>query len=350
MSRSTLDYGSELDALLVEAFHAYRQGLHRQPQPHSPMPPRDFDALMFLGTIGWVPPESRLQLRSLNSACSKGLTAARQGRLDEALRHYEHAWERLERLEDATRLAWLLGVSTYQAGVAYLDFRRGCIQHACERLDRAMDADLELEQAGLPVMQMHRIQQGHNLARMDFRMQRCEPAVRLTGVLLAYLEHQVYELPYHRDWRPRELQAVPRSLLRSMIHQILGETAGYIVTGDATSEEWRLLIETSRLCRNPETAIFPQAQYALWAQSDRLGNNSEGYLRNLKRFFRSGIRHCHLLWYAAMIELVGFCREMDTRHSRRVRDAILRDSSKWKNLPYSLRSYLDHSEMQRNVA
>ena len=350
MSRSTLDSGVELDALLIEAFYAYRQGLHRQPLTHSPMPPRDFDALTFLGTIGWVAPESRLRLRNLNIACSEGLTAARQGRLDEALRQYARAGGYLDRLEDDTRLAWLLGVSTYQSGVAYLDFRRGCARQACERLDCAMDADLELEQAGLPVMQMHRIQQGHNLARMNFRLGYREIAVRLAGVLLAYMERQTRELPYHHDWLARGLQAVPRNLLRAMIHQIIGETAGHIATGDASVEEWSVLIETSHLCRDPETAIFPQVQYALRAQSDRLKNNSEGYLRNLERFFRIGIHHCHLLWYAVMIELVGFCCEVDTRHARQIGDVILRDSAKWKSLPPFLRNYFDLRASQRNVA
>jgi hypothetical protein len=50
MSRSPLGPGSELDVLLLEAFHAYRRGLLRQPLSHSSMPPRDFDALLFLST------------------------------------------------------------------------------------------------------------------------------------------------------------------------------------------------------------------------------------------------------------------------------------------------------------
>lgn len=350
MSRSPLGPGSELDGLLLQAFHAYRQGLLRQPQPHSSMPPRDFDALMFLGALGWAPLAERLQLRNLGYACGKGLTAARQGRLDESLRHYHQAREHLDRLEDGTRLAWLLGASTYWAGVAYLDFRRGFAQQAREHLDLAMDSDLELEQAGLPVIQMHRIQQGHNLVRMEFRLERREPAVELAAALLAYMEGQTGELPYHHAWKPRELRAVPRGLLEAMIHQIAGETAGCIVTGEAPSAEWNILIAASRLCGDPETAVSPQAQYALRAQRNRLRNDPEGYLRDLERFFRFGIRHCHRLWYAVMVELVDFCREADTHRSRQVRDVILRDSARWKGLPSFLRDRLDPPTAQRSVA
>jgi tetratricopeptide (TPR) repeat protein len=350
MSRSPLGPGSELDVLLLETFHAYRRGLLRQPLPHSSMPPRDFDALMFLGTIGWIPLADRLQLRGLGHDCGQGLTAARQGRFDESIRHYKQAREHLDRLQDGTRPAWLLGVSTYRSGVAYLDFRRGFAQQAREHLDRAMDADLELEQMGLPVMQMNRIQQGHNLARMEFRLRGRRSAIALAAALLAYLEGQIKDLPYHRDWGPKGLRAVPRGVLEAMIHQILGETAGCIVTGEAPPEEWSVLIETSRLRGDPETAVSPQAQYALRAQRNLLMNDPEGYLRDLERFFRFGIGYCHRLWYAVMVEWVDFCREADTHRSRQVRDVILRDSAKWKGLPSFLRDRLGHPAARRGVA
>lgn len=350
MSPSPIGLESELDTLLLAAFHAYRRGLLRQPQTPSPMPPRDFDALLFLGTIGWVPPESRRQLRDLDQACGKGLTAARQGLLPESAGHYQRAEEHLGRLREGPRPAWLLGFATYQSGVAYLDFRRGSLRQARERLDLSMDSALELERSGLPVMQMNRIQQGHNLSRIEMRLGRRDSAIALAAALLAYLEGQIDDLPYHRDWWPKGLQAVPRSVQETMIHQILGETAGYIVTGEAPSKEWSALIEISRLRKEAGTAVSPQAQYALRAQSNRLMGDAEGYLRELERFFRLGIRHCHRLWYALMVELVDFCREVDTRRSRQVRDVILRDSARWKNLPLFLRDRLDRPAVRRSVA
>ena len=350
MSRQSGAAGAALDALLIEAFQSYREGLRRQPPPPAPLPPRDFDVLCFLGTIGWMPPGHRLRLRNLGIACSAGLAAARKGQLDEALGHYEQARESLDSLGGAGRQAWLLGTSTYQPGAAYVDFRRGAAERARDRLDLAMDAALELEQLGLPVMQMHRIQQGHNLARMDLRLGRRETATKLAGMLLAYLEGRIDELPYHRDWRAWSLRAVQRSLVRAMIHQVIGETAGRIVAGDAPEEEWRGLIEASRISRDPETAVVPQVQYALRAQGGRLAGDPEGYLRNLERFFRGGIRHCHPLWYAVMVELVEFCGELDTRPARQVRDVILHDSAKWKGLPTFLGNRLGGPTALRTVA
>lgn len=341
MSGRPLANSSKLDALLVRAFNAYRAGLCRQPPPQQQVPHRGFDTLRFLGTLGWMSNEQRLKLRRVHDACAKGLSAARNGNFDTAFIQYGHAEEYLGVLKDKMRLAWLLGASSYEAGFAYLDFRVGHFGQPYERLDRSMDADLELEKAGLPVMLMHRIQQGHNLARMDVRLGRRGAAVELAGVLLAYLEHRLDSLPYHHSWGLRPLQAVPRTLIREMILQIISETAGFIVTGSASASEWRDLIEASKLCEDPENAISPQVQFALRAQNDRLMNDLAEYLSDLEHFFRLGIRHCHLLWYALLIELVDFCDEIDTLGSRQVREVMLRDSVKWKGVPPFLRACLD---------
>jgi hypothetical protein len=342
--------GAGLDQLLVEAFNTYREGLRRQPDPPLPFRRRTFDALKFLGTIGWLPVDQRLRLHKLHLVHARGLFATRDGRLNEAVWHFARAREHLELLRGGERLGWLLGASTYEAGAAYLDFRQGDAATARERLDRAMDSDLELERAGLPVMVMHRVQQGHNLARMEVRLGRREASLRLAGALLAYMERRVVTLPYHREWGRRSLQAVPRSLIRAMIHQVIAETAAFIVTGDAPAAEWCRLIDASWLCPQPESAVSPQVQFALRAQRARIAGDAEGYLRTLRELFRLSIRNSHVLWYAILIELVDFCREVDTRLSRQVGDVIGRDSSKWVSLPPYLRDRLSSAVEQHTAA
>jgi hypothetical protein len=304
------------------------------------MPPRDFDAIKFLGTLGWLPTKERLALRHLHIACSQGLAAARQRRLTEAAAHYAQAEAQLGGLEAGTRLAWLLGVSTYEAGVAYLHFQYDSGERAVAGLERSMDADLELEGLGLPIMLLHRIQQGHNLARMDFRSRRRDGALGLTGLLLGYMERHIDGLPYHLDWPRDPSRAVPRELLQQMMQQILGEAAGFILTGDDPVAEWRKLLAGSRLSREPARALFPQLQYALSAQANSLAEDSEGYLWDLERFFRLGIRGCPSLWYMLLVELVSFCRRLDTVRSRQVESLILHDSPKWSGFPSFLRGCL----------
>jgi hypothetical protein len=101
-----------------------------------------------------------------------------------------------------------------------------------------------------------------------------------------------------------------------MIHQIAGETAGCIVTGEAPSEEWSALIEISRLRGDPETPFPHRLNTPCGPKGNRLRNDPEGYLRDLERFFNFGIRHCHRLWYAVLVEWVDFCHEVDTGCSR----------------------------------
>jgi hypothetical protein len=260
--------------------------------------------------------------------------------LDEALVSYKEAEILLYLLGGRQRLAWALGSSTYEAGIAYHDFRRGLEETARGHLGFAMDADLSLEDAGLTVMQLHRIQQGHNLARMHWRLGRRGAAIRLCGSLIAYMESQVRDLPFHRDWRPRAVPAIPRELLQSMMAQILDELAGPIVGGSNANDEWSWLVESSQLCSNPERAVFPQVQFALLAQSDRLASQWESYLLNLERFLSLGVHGCCLLWYAIVAELAEFCLEADTHRSHEIRAAILRDSVKWRGLPPLLRDQM----------
>jgi hypothetical protein len=337
-----------LSVLLTKAFQAYRQSLLQKIRRDSSWLVRDFNSLTFLGAIGRIPALDRLRLRRLELACSQGLSSSRRGDLDDALSFYGEAQEILALLEDDMGLAWTIGRSTYEAGTAYLDFRRGLTEQACERLGFAMDADLELEDAGMTVMQIHRIQQGHNLARMHFRLGNWDVALRLGGLLIAYLEGQIWQLPFHHGWRPKALRSVPRSLLRSMIHQILSECAVFIITNGKEPDGWSHLIETSLLCRNPESAVCPQAQFALWAQCSRRSANPIGYLINLERFLSQGILECSRLWYLLVVELAEFCLEVDTHRADEVRTAILRDSAKWKGLPSFLRGRLPVLPSEQN--
>lgn len=328
--------GSSLDTLLIEVFQSYRYGLLRRPAP--PFPPRNLSSIVFLSTIEQIPLKERAALSRLSRVCEEGLAAARQGQLEAASDHFKRAQLYFDAMAEVGRLARLLGVSTYQPSVAYLDFKSDGFEDASRRLDLAMDADLELELSGWLFMQARRIQQGHNMARMDFLRNRRSVAIGLTGDLVAYMEGRIDRLGYHCGWRPRFLQEVPKDVLRFLIREIVGETVGRIVTGGSSEEEWRHLISATRLFQNSDSTILPQAQYALLAQSKRLSGKAEDYLDNVKQFFGLGIRRCHLLWYAMLIEFFNFCKEVDTSCSRQIREVIKRDSSKWKDFP----SYLGH--------
>lgn len=322
---------SSLDVLLKEAFHSYRRGLLGLSTFSFPL--RNLSTILFLNCLEQMVLKDRAELHRISSACQEGLAAARQDQLEAAACHFQRARVHLDAMDQSGRLAWLLGISTYHAGIAYLDFKNGFLEQSRRHLDWAMDANLEMELSGLLFMQVRRIQQGHNLARMDFLMSRRSIAIELAGDLVAYMEGQIDRLGYHCDWRPGSLQKVPKDTMRFLMREVVGETAGRIITGGSLPEEWRRLIDAARLCQNPDTAIFPQAQYALLAQSKRLSDNPEDYLRKINRFFEFGIRHCHLLWYAVMVEFIHFCEELDTEISRKIQEVIKRDSLKWRKFP-----------------
>jgi len=328
---------ASLDSLLKEAFQSYRQRLLR---PYIPsLPPRNLSRLLFLNFIEIISLQERALLNRVSSSCQKGLTATRQGELGIASDHFLNARAHLESMDGGGRIAWLLGVSTYQPGIAYLELKNGLHEKSRERLDWAMNADLELELSGLLFMQVRRIQHGHNIARIEFSLGKRFVAIELVGEIIAYTEGKINKLNYHHDWRPKSLQEVPRETLWLLMREIVGETAGRIVAGSSPEEEWSTLIETARLIQRSDTKSFPQVHYALTAQSKRLSNEPEHYLRNLISFFQTDIRYCHLLWQALMLDFAKFCKYQDTSDSQRILEIVKRDSAKWKGTPPILRDF-----------
>lgn len=135
---------------LAAVFQSYRSGTVRQSEPELPFPRRDFDALRQMATLDSVPVRERLPLRHFHTLCGRGLIAARRGELADSGDAFREAEKQLPFLETLATEAWLLAISTYEAGLAYLDFRLGDPQGAEQRLNRAMDADLRLELRGFP--------------------------------------------------------------------------------------------------------------------------------------------------------------------------------------------------------
>lgn len=182
-------------------------------------------------------------------------------------------------------------------------------------------------------MQAHHIQQGHNLSRMAFQTGQRDEALRLGGLLVGYLEGRSETLPFHRDWLPGQLLHVPRSLRRSMIHQVVGEMANRITTGLVGDSEWHLLIGSANLLPSAEHAVFPQVQVGLRAVAHRLSGDESAYLDCAEEFFAYGIRECHLLWYSLLLDLIDFCGEHRSSGALKLRDMLYRDSKKWKGFP-----------------
>jgi hypothetical protein len=329
---------SSLDLQLKVTFDSYRRGLTQPRAPSLPYP--NLSRLLFLETLDRLILKERADLHRLASATNEGLAAARQDQLEIASHHFARAQVHLEAMSKGRRLPWLLGVSTLQPGIAYLNLKMGLPEESRRYLNGAMEADLELERYGLSLMQVRRIQQGHNLVRIDFLMRRRSTAIELAGDLVAYTEGRIDKLPYHRNWRPKDLRNIPSETLRFLIREIIGDAAGRVVTGGSLEEEWRILIFATRLNQNSANTICPQAHHALLAQARLLSGEPENYLLNINHFFEVGIRHCHSLWYAAMVEFCRFCSELDTELSRKIHEVVKRDSLKIKRFPLFLTPFL----------
>lgn len=318
---------------VVRAFNSYRRGLARRPADAGCLPARDFAMLYLSGSIGTVPVRERRLLRELKSYCFAGLELARQGRVEPAEELYERARPVLARLREGSEVNHLLGISAYQSSIAYWFSKRGEWRAAEERLLLAMDADCELEQLGFPVMQLHRVQQGHNLVRLRLYRRRRPDAVELAAHLYNYVEGRETALPYHRDWRPETIRAVPDDLARSILLSLLSELASFLCTGSDREEEWALFFRHARLGGEAPAALFPQARDYLLARRALGAADDEAYLGELDRFFRGGIRDCPGLWYAALVDFRDWCSEKPWDVARKVRALLTGDAAKWRGVP-----------------
>lgn len=326
---------------VVRVFHAYRSGLLAGTGRGRVLPRRDFHGLCALAKIEWLPVGERQKLRRVETACGLGLAAARAGDLASSAGHYRAARDLLAPLGDTSETSRCLALSVYRAGVAYLDSRRGDFDAAREGLDRSMDADLRLEHLGLALLQLHRIQQGHNLVRLFLYEGLRTHAMELTGRLYDYMEGQASDLPYHHDWRPGTLGEISRDLLRGTLEQVIEDTALLIVRGREPDAEWSRLLAVTSLDGEPSRALSPAVRHALLARRARLAGDDTDYLRHSAAFLGGGLGGTRALWYLHLAEFRRWCRQSGGAVRTRVAEVLDADSRHWRDVPPTLRSLVE---------
>lgn len=334
----------------VRVFRAYRHGIIRKPDRegapgNNPREPsgftvdfaerrrRTWEGLFFQVCIGVVPLDQRLLYRKVTNRSYAGLLAAREGRCDEAGHLLRTSRKVLERMAQGPGRT--MAVAFMEGNAAYLDHRLGRPDEARAKVCRALDADLVLElDFGLTMYEMHRIQLGHNLARIDFKLGRASDALRLCGQILAYLEGLRRELPYHHDWLPARLVSIPRSLVRAMFVQVAGETIQYLVSRP-NAESWSTFLEQVLPTNGAggRSLYSPRLWRWLQARKARRDGDLDTYLSTLEEVLFEGPKELATLFYAILVDFVETCASVESANARRIHEVLVKDSMKWKGLP-----------------
>jgi tetratricopeptide (TPR) repeat protein len=334
----------------VRVFRAYRHGIIRKPDRQGAPGTRslestgysdDFaerrrrtwDGLFFHLCIGVVPVRQRLHYRQVTDHSFAGLLAAREGRCDEARQLLQTSRKLLKRMEEGPGRT--MAVAFMEGNAAYLDHRLGRPDKARAKVRRALDADLALElDFDLTMYEMHRVQLGHNLARVDLKLGRPLEALRLCGQILAYLEGLRRELPYHHDWLPVRLVSIPRSLVRAMFVQVASETIQYLVSRPS-AESWSTFLEQAL----PSNGAGGKSPYSprLWrwlqARQARRDGDLDTYLSTLEEVLFEGPKELASLFYAMLVDFVETCASVESANARKIHEVLVKDSAKWKGLP-----------------
>ncbi|GAB2799110.1 hypothetical protein GCM10027275_51150 [Rhabdobacter roseus] len=168
--------------------------------------------------------------RPLNHLWAKyesGLLEARAGHLHLAEQYFQEAGEFKRNFPEQHYLPELAEVSALPA-VAYLHYKQGYFAQAENELLASLDNDAVLLEQGYFILEYHRIQQLHNLARSCFFQKRMQDGARLIGLALRYMLYgQVPPLSY--GWSEGYLQQAPWQLRSDMLWQLSAETAGVLL-------------------------------------------------------------------------------------------------------------------------
>jgi tetratricopeptide (TPR) repeat protein len=193
-------------------------------------------------------------LSTLLSFSRSGLLLARAGDLAQASADLDRAWRSLPCIEDEA--ARRLGAAFVNAAQAYLLYREGRFNDALACLRSAYLDDLYVEEHGVSVMLMHRVQLINNMVRIEARRGEREAASRFGTAVLTYLEKPASDAmarlaaPWSEGWR-RSLADIPAPFVCQMHSQIASE---HVLVGAVS---WTAV-----------NSLVPDVQVQLWAIVD----------------------------------------------------------------------------------
>lgn len=168
-------------------------------------------------------------VRYLWDTYERGLKYARQGKLSSAEQVFTEAHTARMPFVDNQVLDHLIDVAALPA-VAYLYYKQQCYAEAESLLIDSLNSDAELLTEGIYILEYHRVQQLHNLARLYFRQGRLDEGARLIAMALKYLVYrQVPAVGNGRGWSDERIQPIPNELRSDMLWQLTSETVGVLL-------------------------------------------------------------------------------------------------------------------------
>ncbi len=269
----------------------------------------------------------RLLISQFENARSRGILATRRKDLDAAKRFFADARSLLN-----TKLLSKEGHLWYQSsmdqGESFLDCRYGNFEQARQKLFHSLSIDLELEDHyGHHNLVLHRIQQVHNLARVEAYDSQPQKAIRLLLEVLSYLDGEVDTLSVPGTWGYRRIACQPVTHVTAMFLQVASEIA-LIMAGLSCEEAGNLFTAAAEnfLKLTNRKSCHPYVYQWLLLKLDYSREDLHVFLSRVADFIAQ--KHhpgTGLLYYGILIDLVTVCDELDTLVANKLKTEIVND-------------------------
>lgn len=183
----------------------------------------------------------------------RGLRYARQGKLSSAEQVFAEAHTARAPFVANSILDQLINVGALPA-VAYLYYKQEHYAEAEGLLINSLDNDVSLLTEGIYILEHHRVQQLHNLARLYFRQGRLVEGASLIAMALKYLVYkQIPTVGNGKGWSSEPTHAIANELRSDMLLQLTSETVGIFLTHPTEFDTLSQISFSNLTCWNIQT-------------------------------------------------------------------------------------------------
>lgn len=275
-------------------------------------------------------PAEHALLRRGGQYRSTALQACREGKYGIAQYLLAQA-ERLIQEESFSLIGRLIAQSTYEAAIAYLDYRCGRFALGTDHLYRALACDETLEeQYGLAYYHIHRLRQLVNLVHLKGRQGAEKEAIHLGLALMNYLEQKVSSLPVPTTWDARRLDHLPVAT-RDLLFEMAASEIMFLLAGQNQDlAAWpALLHDHTSATTGSSCQLGPRAHLWLRTQKALLERDPAGFCECLLPLIAAGPGGSLWFWYGSIVEIVIVCQDLASEPAELLVQAIIDDLSAW---------------------
>jgi hypothetical protein len=277
-------------------------------------------------SFGKLSANEQVLISRFENARIRGLIAARKKDLLVSEKYMVHAGMLLN-TNLLSQEGRLLYQSSLEQGIAFLDCRRGNFEQARQRTITSLLIDQELEDSyGYNHLIMHRVQQAHNLARIDAYDHQAKRAMGLILEILSYLDGKIDSLSLPSIWGYNRIRCQSPSAMARMFVQVSSEIA-LIMAGvdnqnakELFTNNFEELISSSSQqcsCSHVYDWLFIKQAYS---QGD-----FDVFLNRSADFISQRYIEMSLLLQSTLIDIINVCNQLGTLTANQLKWEIIND-------------------------